>query len=326
MYKRLTYAALLIGAIMLGFSGNDYMTHLLVMTYIFATLAISLDIIIGYMGQITLGHAGFFGIGGYTSALLSLKLGVPVWLGWLGAIGVAGALGLFIGYVSFRTARGVSLAIITFGFGLVLLLIIGGWYPVTGGWAGLTKIPVPVLAIPGLPQVSFESPFSYYYLALALLLLTIYFTSRLWHSKFGRAIVALRENEALAKSIGVYAFWHYVLAFTLGATLAGLAGAAYVHYIRVITPDLLGMYYVFTTLIMVIMGGKGTIPGPILGSAICVFVPEWLSSAGQFRVVLLGIVFLVCILFMPNGIYPSVLKLWNRAVWFRRRFITFHQS
>lgn len=315
MHKCLAYSALLVVAIALPFILRDsYMRHLLVMTCIFAVLALSLDIIMGYMGQISLGHAAFFGIGAYASALLCTRLGTPVWLGWLAAIVCAGAAGFFLGYISLRRTREVTLAIITFGFGLVLWLVCNNWYEFTYGRTGITKIPPPVLAIPWLPSITFQSAFSYYYLVLALLLVTVYLVSRLLRSRFGRAVIALRENEGLASSVGVDAFRYYVLAFTLATALAGLAGAAYGHYVRFISPDLLGLEYLFMMLIMVMVGGRGTMAGPILGAAIFVLVPEWLRMAEQLRPVLLGMIFLACIVFMPQGIYPRLVSLWNRFI------------
>jgi branched-chain amino acid transport system permease protein len=319
-HKRLMYPALLVFALGLPFIlRGDYSQHILVMTCVFSILTISLDIIVGYMGQISLGHSAFFGVGAYTSALLSVKLGASVWLGWLAGFVLAGVLGLFVGYVSFRRTRGISLAIITFGFGLVLWLICTNWFKLTRGWGGLSGIPYPVLAIPGLIKVPFQSPFSYYYLVLAFLMLTVYSVNRLLRCRFGRAIVALRENEALARSIGIDALRHYVLGFALGTALAGLAGSAYAHFIGLITPSLLSLDYLFIMLIMLIVGGKGTIPGPIIGAAIFVLVPEWLRMTEEFRPILLGTVFLVVILFMPHGVYPALLSLWNRVARLQRR-------
>jgi branched-chain amino acid transport system permease protein len=313
-HKRIRYGALLLVALGLPFIfRGDYSQHILVMTCIFAILTISLDVIVGYMGQISLGHSAFFGVGAYTSALLSLKLGASVWLGWLAGFVLAGVLGLVVGYVSLRRTRGIPLAIITFGFGLVLWLICTNWYRLTRGWGGLPGIPYPVIGIPGFIEVRFQSTFSYYYLVLALLMFTVFLVKRVLRCRFGRGIVALRENEALARSVGVDSLRHYVLAFALGTALAGLAGCAYAHFIRLITPGLLSMDYVFIMYIMLIVGGKATIPGPIIGAAIFVLLPEWLRMAEEFRPILLGIIFLTVILFMPRGVYPGLLSLWNRV-------------
>ncbi len=313
-HKRLAPVILLAVAIVLPFIlTGDYFGHLLVMTCIFGVLALGLDIIMGYMGQISLGHAAFFGIGAYTSALLSLRLGLSVWLSGLTAIAFVGILGLFIGYISLSRTRGVPFAIVTFGFGLALWLLCANWYDLTRGFSGISRIPPPVIAIPWLPKIEFKSPFSYYYLVLACLVLTIYMIRRLLQCRFGRAIIALRENEDLSSSVGVDPLWSGAFAFALSAALAGFSGVAFAHFVRFITPNLLGMDYIFMMLIMVIVGGKGTILGPVLGAAIFVLVPEGLRMVEQFRPVLIGMFFLVCIIFLPGGVYPGLIALWSRA-------------
>ena len=312
--ERLVSIALLFIAIALPFIlRGDYFRHLLVMTCIFAVLALGLDIVMGYMGEISLGHAAFFGVGAYTSALLSLRLGVPVWLSWLVAILFAGILGLLIGYVSLSRTRGVPFAIVTFGFGLSLWLLCSNWYNLTRGFSGISRIPHPVIAIPKVFIIEFKSPFSYYYLVLTSLVITIYLIRRFLQCRFGRAIIALRENEDLASSVGVDPLRYYTIAFALSAALAGLSGASFSHFVRFITPDLFGMDYVFMMLIMVIVGGRGTTVGPVLGAAIFVLVPEWLRMVEQLRPVLLGVFFLLCIIFLPGGVYPGLVTLWNRA-------------
>jgi branched-chain amino acid transport system permease protein len=269
------------------------------------------------MGQITLGHSAFLALGAYASALVCLKLGAPVLVGWLAAIFITGILGLFIGFVALRTARGLTFSIITYGFSLLAWLILGGSYYFTGGWQGLTGIPAPTVNIPGILELSFKSNFSYYYLALIVLIVVIYLLVWLTRTKLGRALTALRENENLAKSMGINAFQNYLIAFTISTMLAGLAGALYCHFLRIITPELASLNYVFMMFIMLIVGGKGTIPGVILGSVIFVIVPEVTGFMGEIRPILLGIVFLVCIVFMPNGIYPALSHLFKRSTWLR---------
>ena len=161
LYK---YLALLFAAILLPFLFNDeYIRFLLVTICIYSILTLSLDIVVGRMGQITLGHSAFFALGAYASALVCLKLGAPVLVGWLAAIFITGILGLFIGFVALRTARGLTFSIITYGFSLLAWLILGGSYYFTGGWQGLTGIPAPTVNIPGILELSFKSNFSYYY-------------------------------------------------------------------------------------------------------------------------------------------------------------------
>jgi branched-chain amino acid transport system permease protein len=284
------------------------------MTCIFAMLALSLDIIMGYMGQFSFGHQAYFGIGAYTSALLSLRLGVPVWLGFLAAAAVAAIAGFLIGCVALRTTRGFALAIVTLGFGVVLWVISRGWYDFTDGMKGLTGIPPPVISIPGVLEVEFRSPFSYYFLALTLLALTIYIIKGMLRSRFGRALIAIRENEGLATAIGIAPFRYYLLAFTLAAALAGLSGAAYGHYLRFVNPMLLGMYYIFIMLIMVLVGGSGTLEGPIIGAVIFVWVPELTRISEELRLLLFGAILVFCIILMPQGIYPYLSSRWKRII------------
>ena len=322
-HRRFTYLVLLVLAVVAPLIlRNDYLRDVLVLTLIFAILALSLDLIMGHMGQFSFGHQAFFGLGAYTSALLSLKLGISPWLGFLAATAFSGAVGFLVGFASLRAMRGMYLAITTLGFGMILLLIVPT-LPFAGGPMGLVGIPSPVIALPLLPEIVVRSPFSYYYLMLALLVFTIYLISRFLRSRFGRGLTALRENESLASSIGIKPFRHYLLTFTLACALAGLAGAGYVHYMRFLSPGLLGLDYMFVMLIMVIVGGSGTLGGPVLGAIIFVWVSEFLRELGAFRFLVFGVILLVVIIFMRRGIYPRLTSLWDRfivqRVWPKRK-------
>lgn len=310
--RRVIYLLLLVlGIIAPIVLSSEYIRHLLILTFIFAIFALSYDLILGGMGQISLGHQAFFGVGAYIAALLSVKLQVPVWVCLLAAIAGTGILGLFIGYVALRT-RGAYLAIVTLGFAVMLQLIATGWRAVTFGQMGVRGIAPPSISIPLLPEIKFDSPFSYYYLALAFLLFVIYFLSRLKQSRFGRAVAGLRENEDRAVLLGINAFGHLVAMFTLSAMLAGFAGFAYAHYIGFIDPKTLSVYYMGMGLIIVIVGGSGTIPGIIIGAFIFFFIPELLRIAAEVRLVFFGVVLVAFIILMPGGIYPKLETFWHR--------------
>ncbi|GAH82308.1 unnamed protein product, partial [marine sediment metagenome] len=230
---------------------SDYLREVFVLTYIFALLALSFDIVMGWMGQFDFGHAAFFGLGVYGGALVSEGshgLGLSPWLGFLAGIVAAAALAAPIGYISLRKLRGWYLAIVTFGFGGVLYLVALNWYDLTLGMTGIYNIPYPIIALPGLPSIALSSSFSYYYFTLSLLILALYLISRLLRTRFGRALISLRENEELARSTGVNALKHYLVAFTLAGALAGLAGATWVFYIRSASPMQLGLSYLFMML------------------------------------------------------------------------------
>lgn len=312
--RRLMYAVFLTLAIVAPLIWRSaYTIHLLVLTYIFAIFALSYDLIIGGMGQISLGQQAFFGTGAYVAALLSVKLGLSVWFCLPAAVIGAGVLGLFIGYVSLRV-RGAYLAIVTLGFAMILWMIAMGWREVTNGQAGVREIPPPVISIPLLPKIVLDSPISYYYLSLGFLLFTIYLVSRLMQSRFGRAIANLRENEERAVLLGINSFTNYLAGFTLASMLAGFSGYAYAHYIGFVDPKVLSVYYMATGLIMVIVGGTGTLFGPIIGAFIFFFVPEWLRIAGEARLVFFGVILLAFVILMPQGIYATLVTLYKRSI------------
>jgi branched-chain amino acid transport system permease protein len=289
---------------------NDFVTHVLVLTFIFAIFSLSYDLIVGYMGQVSLGHQVFFGLGASITAVLGVRLGMPPWLSLPASLIGAAVLGLAIGFISLKT-RGAFFAIVTLSIAMVIWLVAKGWRGVTGGEAGLSDIPPLEISIPILPKIEFDSSLSFYYLALILLLVTIYFLRRLLKSRFGRALMALRENEARATSLGINAFRYYLVAFTLGGMLASLAGFAYAEYMTTVNPIVLSMSYMGAGLIMVIVGGTGTLGGPIAGAFIFVFVPEFLRIAETLRLVFFGVALVAFILLMPQGIYPSLVLFWN---------------
>jgi branched-chain amino acid transport system permease protein len=292
---------------------NEYFTNVLVLTCIFAIFALSYDLVIGGMGQISLGQHAFLGLGAYVSGILSSKLGVPVWLCLFAAVFATGAVGFFIGYVSLRI-RGAYLAMVTLGFAMILWMLAAGWRTVTNGQMGIREIPPLAISLPFLPRIEFDSPTKYYYVALVFLLFTIYFISRLMKSRLGLAITALRENEDRSAILGIGAFAHFLSAFTISAAMAGFAGFAYVHYIAFVDPTILSQYYMITGLIMVIVGGTTTIGGPIVGALVFFFLPEWLRIAQEARLILFGATLLIFNIMMPQGIYPASLALWRFAV------------
>ncbi|MBI4242352.1 MAG: branched-chain amino acid ABC transporter permease, partial [Candidatus Rokubacteria bacterium] len=177
---------------------NPYYVHILIMAGIFAILALSLNLLLGYTGQLSLGHAAFFGIGAYTSALLTLRLEWPVWAGFLAAVILAGIAGYGIGKVSLRL-RGAYFVLVTISFAGVIYLVSVNWMELTNGPLGLPGVPPAELSIFGLLDLSFRSKPAYYYLVLVITTVSYFVCHRLVHSRIGRAFIALRENEALAE-------------------------------------------------------------------------------------------------------------------------------
>lgn len=310
MNSRLGMVVILVVAIVLPLVLNSpFYRDLLVMSLIFALLALSLDVIMGGMGQFSFGHAAFFGLGGYASALLTLRLGVPVWVGFVAAMMVGGVCGLLLGLASLRRTRGISLAIVTMGLGLIAMTLMQNASGISGGMAGLILIPKAAIG-----SFEFSSELSYYYLALVMVIAVMYFLHRMWRCRLGRGVIAVRENEQLARSIGIPAYRYYVIAFAVSTALAGLAGANYAHYTGFLNPRDMGFTNMLLVLGMVLVGGRGTFGGPILGALVFVFLQKVLPVSPDLRLVVFGAVLFVFIVFAPRGIYWYLESGWRRVV------------
>ena len=203
--------------------------------------------------------------------------------------------------------RGHRFVIITVAFAEIMRLVATNWVDLTRGFMGLPGIQLPALYVPGIGVVDISSKERFYYVVLAAALLSFYICYRLVRSSVGRAFVLVRENEVLAESLGISAFRYCMIAFVVGAALAGAAGALYGHYVGFVGPDLFNFSYITIMLIMVILGGKGTLIGPVLGAVIFTFLPELLREASHYRMVIFATILIVATLFMPRGIiFPLV--------------------
>lgn len=283
------------------FSTSAYIRHLLVLFLIFSILSLSLDLIMGYLGEVTFGHAAFFGMGAYTSALLSMEFKIPVLLCLLLAGIATSIIGFLVGYVSLRI-KGPYFAIFTLCIGMILFTGALNWIGLTRGPMGLPEIPPLTIKLPFLKTISFTTELSFYYFVLVVALIIIYIIYRLFRSATGRAIVALRENENLATSIGINPFNYKIISVCFSTFIAGIAGGLYAHYIKFISPDLLGFHYMTIILIMVIIGSKGMIIGPIVGALLMTVLPEYLRITQALREVIFGFFLILCIIFIPEGI------------------------
>ncbi|MEW5912574.1 MAG: branched-chain amino acid ABC transporter permease [Thermodesulfobacteriota bacterium] len=287
---------------------DRYIQHLLVMSLIFVIFASSWNLLTGYAGQLNLGHAAFFGIGAYTSALLALKLGVPPWIGlFLGGFLAAGS-GFVLGIPSLRLS-GPYLAITTIGFAEILRLVAMNWVSLTRGSLGLYGVP----PLPGFFGIQFTTELTFYYVALAGAALALFCFRRLTRSEFGLSLQAMREDEQGAESIGVSTNRFKLTVFTVSAFFGGFSGALLAHYQRLISPDLLSLHETFQALTMTIIGGLGTLTGPVIGAVLLTFLSEGLRFVEDVvkidvRLIIYGALLVVTILFMRGGI----VGLWER--------------
>jgi len=288
---------------------SAYHLHVAIMAGIFGVLALSLNLLLGYTGQLSLGHAAFFGIGAYTSALLTVTLEWSFWPALAAAIALAGAAGWFIGRLSLKL-RGAYFVLVTISFAGVISLVSVNWIELTNGPLGLPGVPAPELG-----PWSLRTKTAYYYLVLAAVAVSYVVSRRLVGSRIGRAFVALRENEALAESIGVDVTHYLVLAAVVSAAMAGLGGSLYAHYTRFVSPEVFLFSYTVTMFIMVVAGGKGTLAGPLVGAVLFTALPEALRAATswQWQMLAYGVLLVLLVVFMPRGIVPHINASFSRT-------------
>jgi branched-chain amino acid transport system permease protein len=296
---------------------DSYLLHVMVITGIFIVAAMSLNLLLGYAGQLSLGHVAFFGIGAYASALVSLGFDIsflslkpkPVWVAMLAGIAAAGFCGWFIGRLSFKV-RGAYFVIVSISFAEVVRLVAVNWVELTQGPMALNNIPP--LALGNLTL--WKKPENYW-LILGVAIVSYVLIRRIVRSRAGRAMIALRENEPLATSIGIDVTRTLVLATVVSAAMAGAAGALYAHYIRIVDPDVFLFIYTVTMVIMVITGGKGTLAGPIVGGLLFGLLPETLRAVAmkpEMQWIVYGVLMVLVVYFLPQGIVPALQARWQR--------------
>jgi branched-chain amino acid transport system permease protein len=299
---------------------DPYLLNALITTGIFTIGAMSLNLLLGFTGQLSLGHIAFFGIGAYVSALTSLGFDVELLGGlrvvhepWPAAVGfvlamlIAGSCGYVVGRLSFRV-RGAYFVIVTISFAEVVRLVALNWVDLTQGPLALTNIPAITLWLPGFGATTLRTKVQNYYLVLGVGTLAYLAIARLVGSRFGRAMRGLKENEALALSVGINATRTLTIAATISAAIAGAAGSLYAHYLRIIDPDVFLFSYTVTMVIMVVSGGKGTLVGPIIGGLIFGLLPVALRPvlAPEAQWIVYGAVLVLILFVMPRGIIPAV--------------------
>ncbi|MED4582555.1 branched-chain amino acid ABC transporter permease [Brevibacillus choshinensis] len=281
---------------------NDYLLHIMVMAAINIILVLSLNIITGFAGQVSLGHAAFFGIGAYGSAIFSLS-GISVWVSMLMAILMAAGCGFLIGYPVLRL-KGHYFAIASLGFGEIVHLIFNNWVDVTRGPMGLGGIPRPEPIF----GMDFSTKMDYYFLLVAFVILVIYLSARIKASKMGRALLAIQTDEITARSMGVNVTYYKVWAFVWSAAIAGLAGVCYGHFILFLSPETFQSSMSVNILLMLLIGGVGSIAGSVIGGMFITVLSEYLREFTQYQMVIYGLLIVIIVIFAPKGISGLVVK------------------
>ena len=291
---------------------TNYYLHIAVLRLLHILLALGLNLIAGYAGQLSLAHAAFFGIGAYTTALLTLNQHWSFWLAApIGAV-VAGLVAVAIGLPTLRL-KGPYFVISSMGFGEIVRLIFLNWQSVTRGPNGLPGIPAPDPINLGFVKLTFESRMESYYLILFVLFGVLILYYNLVNSRIGRALRAIRNDYIAAQVMGIHIAFYRILAFAGGAALAGLTGALYSGYIRFISPDTFTSGESINILIMMVIGGMGTIVGPIIGAVAITYLLETMRVFAEYRLVIYGLLMFVVILYMPQGVAGMLESLWHRV-------------
>lgn len=284
---------------------NSYWIHIIDIIGIYSILALGLNILIGFTGQFSLGHAAFYGIGAYVSALLSVHYNLPIFICVIAAIIVSAIFGLILSYPCSRL-QGLYLAITTIGFGQIIHTVIVEWRELTKGPMGLTKIPFPKIG-----NISFDFSESYYYIILVCLFLTILIATRIRYSHIGRAMRSIREDEMAAQTNGVNIGYYKMLGFVISAAFAGLGGSLYAHYLNFISPESFTFDFSTQMLVMVLVGGVGSIPGSVIGAIVVTFIPEILRDLKMYQMVVYGLILVLILIFLPNGLFQIFRNIAN---------------
>jgi branched-chain amino acid transport system permease protein len=277
---------------------SPYHGGLIVYAAVLGLFATSVNLVYGYLGFVTFGQAAFFGLGAYTAGLLAVRLGVDFWLAAPLAMIPGAALGALVGFASLRLG-GAYFAIASLTVAEVLRLVASNWMDLTRGPLGMV---VPASPFPLLGQLGMSAPQAYLAGVLLLVVLLLFMIQRLIASPYGRAWLAIRESQNLAESIGIETTRYRVINVAFAGAIASLAGVLLVPKIFVITPDLFGPSYSATGLLAVILGGRGTLLGPLVGGAIFAVLPEVLRFVDEIRIAIFAVLLLIVVRFLPGGL------------------------
>lgn len=275
---------------------NDYYLNVLIFIGIHSIIAIGLDLLVGYTGQISLGHAAFFGLGAYITGVLSAKWSWPPIAGLIVAILGVGIVAYIIGVPTLKL-HGHYLAMATLGFGIIVFIFFNELVPLTGGPSGLTGI-----GKMSLLGYNFDSELKYYYLVCAALLFTLLLSINVVRSRVGRALRAIHGSEVASAVLGVDVPRFKVAIFVLSAVYAAVAGWLFSHYITFVAPSSFGFLFSIKLITMVVIGSLGSIWGAIFGAALLTSLPEFLHVFENYETTVFGLILVTVMIFMPRGL------------------------
>jgi branched-chain amino acid transport system permease protein len=287
---------------------SSFLLTLLTQALIYAILAMSLDLILGYTGLASLGHAAYFGLGAYSVGILATRHGAGFWITLPAGIVLAVAVAAIFGLVALR-ATGVYFLMITLALGMVVWGLAHRWVTMTQGDNGISAIPRPDLGLPW--SLAHSIPF--YYFALAGFIISFWILRMIVRSPFGRSLVGIRESESRMRTLGYHVWLHKYIGFVIAGGFAGFAGVLWAYYNGFVSPTELQLATSVEALLMVALGGRGTLLGPALGAGIIVMLKNLVSVYTHRWLLILGVVYIATIVYAPEGIVGAV-RQWRRRV------------
>lgn len=283
---------------------GDYQIYLLSLTLLWGILALGMGLLLGYAGEINFGQAAFVAISAYVSTLLRFKLGLSFWAAAPIALATVVLIAALVGTITMRL-RGPFFVLVMLAFGEIVRLILSNWQEMTNGPVGLRNIPPPE----PLFGLAFNSKLAFFYLVLAVLALSTLALGRLVMARTGRMFVAMREDPLLAEFVGIPLMRHKVIALCISAFVAGLGGLLMGPFLTVLAPNQFSLFSSVDMVVMVLVGGVGTLAGPLLGAVFLIYVPELLSFTRELRPAMMGMLLVLVTLFMPGGLIGLVTPL-----------------
>ena len=286
---------------------DQYYLGVMVRLWLMAILGLSFNAYTGYIGGLNLSFTAVFGVAAYAAALMTVNVGASAWVGLITAVLVAAGASFIIGFPTLRL-RGAYFLLLTMAFLAIATSLAVSLRELTGGTEG----------IPGIPPIEvggfqFSTPFRFYFLAFALFLICFVAFYLVVHSRLGRAFAAIRENEDLADSLGINPFKYKLIAFVLAGVIGGVAGWAWAHYSGIIDPSIFGFNLMFDASFIPMIGGLGSVGGPIIGAFFMIWVPETMQSILEYRYMIFPVLMILVIIFMPQGIWGYIQKVTQRS-------------
>jgi branched-chain amino acid transport system permease protein len=289
-------------------AANDYIIYVMALAYIMAIAATGLNLLLGYTGQLNLAHAGFMAIGAYTVGILTVDHAVPYWIAFFLAGFVAAAFGVVAGVVSLRL-KSHYFSIFTLCVGYIMYLVLEKWDSLTHGTVGIIGIPAPSPIGP----IKLESPTAQYYLVLVFLVASLWVMGRIVNSLLGRALIAIRNSEDLAETLGINLMRTKLLSFVISTFYAGLAGALYAGFVRFLGPGIALETHTFDMIAFILVGGIGTRYGPVLGAILLTWLTQSLQFLQDYRMIVFGPLLILLVMYFPQGIIGWWLQRRARA-------------